>query len=124
MTTQNIFGYCRVSTQSQSITRQIRNILEAYPMAIIYQEAYTGTKLYERKEFNKLLKRVKNGDTIVFDSVSRMSRNADDGIALYLDLFYKGIILYFLKNTTLILKLINQLYQITFLLLVMMLTTS
>ena len=98
MTTQNIFGYCRVSTQSQSITRQIRNILEAYPMAIIYQEAYTGTKLYERKEFNKLLKRVKNGDTIVFDSVSRMSRNADDGIALYLDLFYKGINLVFLKE--------------------------
>ena len=75
-----IYGYCRISTAKQNIERQIRNILSVYPDAVIYQEAYTGTKLYERKEFDKLLKRVKSGDTIVFDSVSRMSRSADDGI--------------------------------------------
>ena len=68
-----IYGYCRISTPKQSIERQIRNILSAYPEAIIYQEVYTGKKLYERKEFEKLLSRVKKGDTIVFDSVSRMS---------------------------------------------------
>lgn len=93
-----IYGYCRISTSKQSIDRQVRNILAIYPNATIYQEAYTGTKLYERKEFDKLLKRVKQGDTIIFDSVSRMSRNADDGIKLYLDLFDKGINLVFLKE--------------------------
>ena len=97
MTTSNkVYGYCRVSTAKQKISRQITNIKNYDSNAIIYQEAYTGTKLYERKEFNKLLKRVKQGDTIVFDSVSRMSRNADDGINLYLDLFDKGINLVFL----------------------------
>lgn len=99
MATNTIFGYCRISTQKQSIDRQIRNILAIYPDALIYQEAYTGTKLYERKEFDKLLKRVKSGDTIVFDSVSRMSRNADDGITLYLDLFDRGINLVFIKES-------------------------
>ncbi len=99
MTTSNkVYGYCRVSTAKQKISRQITNIKNYDSNAIIYQEAYTGTKLYERKEFNKLLKRVKQGDTIVFDSVSRMSRNADDGINLYLDLFDKGINLVFLKE--------------------------
>ena len=93
-----IYGYCRISTAKQNIERQIRNILSLFPTAEIYQEAYTGTKLYERKEFDKLLKRVKSGDTIVFDSVSRMSRSADDGIALYLELFDKGINLVFLKE--------------------------
>lgn len=93
-----IYGYCRISTSKQSISRQIRNILAVYPDAKIYQEAYTGTKLYERKEFNKLLKRVQPGDTIVFDSVSRMSRNAEDGTELYLSLFDKGINLVFLKE--------------------------
>ena len=93
-----VYGYCRISTLKQSIDRQIRNILALYPSAIIYKEAYTGTKLYERREFDKLLKKIKQGDTIVFDSVSRMSRNADDGIQLYLDLFDKGINLIFLKE--------------------------
>lgn len=93
-----VFGYCRISTSKQSIERQIRNILAYDSTAIIYQEAFSGTKLYERKEFTKLLKRVKQGDTIVFDSVSRMSRNADDGIKLYLDLFDKGINLVFIKE--------------------------
>lgn len=98
-TTQNkVYGYCRISTAKQSIERQIRNIIEYDSTAIIYQEAFTGTKLYERKEFTKLLKRVKQGDTIIFDSVSRMSRNADDGIKLYLELFDKGINLVFLKE--------------------------
>lgn len=98
-TTQgNVYGYCRISTAKQSIERQIRNITAYDNTAIIYQEAYTGTKVYERKEFTKLLKRVKQGDTIIFDSVSRMSRNADDGIKLYLELFDKGINLVFLKE--------------------------
>ncbi len=93
-----IYGYCRISTAKQSIERQIRNILAYDSTAIIYQEAFTGTKLYGRKEFDKLLKRVNQGDTIVFDSVSRMSRNADDGIKLYLELFDKGINLVFIKE--------------------------
>lgn len=94
-----IYGYCRISTPKQSIERQIRNILALHPTAIIHQEVYTGKKLYERKEFEKLLGKVKPGDTIVFDSVSRMSRNADDGIELYLDLYDKGINLVFLKES-------------------------
>ncbi|MCD7774143.1 MAG: recombinase family protein [Clostridiales bacterium] len=96
--TREVYGYCRVSTAKQKIERQTRNILAIYPKAKIYTEAYTGTKLYERKELNKLLKQVKQGDTIVFDSVSRMSRNADEGIELYLKLFDEGINLIFLKE--------------------------
>lgn len=94
-----VWGYCRVSTQSQVIDRQITNILRAYPMADIMQEKATGTKLDVRKVFNDLLKKVKPGDTIVFDSVSRMSRNADEGFKLYQELYNKGVELIFLKET-------------------------
>ena len=100
----NIYGYCRISRKQQSIERQIRNIKELYPSATIVQEAFTGTKIEGRKEFNKLLKQVETGDTIVFDSVSRMSRNAEEGFKLYEELYNKGIELIFLKeqhiNTT------------------------
>ena len=98
------YGYCRVSTQSQRIERQEANILKKYPQAVIYKEAFTGTKLQGRKELDKILRRVNPGDTIVFDEVSRMSRNAEEGFALYKELFYKNINLVFLKephiNTT------------------------
>ncbi len=92
------YGYCRISTPQQSIDRQERNIKAKYPKAHISKEAYTGTKVEGRKELDKILKAVKPGDTIVFDSVSRMSRNADEGIALYEQLFNKGVELVFLKE--------------------------
>lgn len=92
------YGYCRISTKSQSIERQIRNIKEVYPTVTIVQEVYTGTNIYNRKELNKLLKVVKTGDTIVFDSVSRMSRNAEEGFKLYEQLYNIGINLVFLKE--------------------------
>ena len=93
-----IYGYPRISRKEQSIDRQIRNIKAAYPDAIIVEEVYTGTKLDGRTQFEKLLKIVKPGDTIVFDSVSRMSRNAEEGIALYERLYKAGSRLVFLKE--------------------------
>lgn len=93
-----VYGYARISTKQQSIERQIRNINAAFPGALIVKEAFTGTKIEGRAEFVKLMKAVKAGDTIVFDSVSRMSRNAAEGIALYKDCFEKGIKLVFLKE--------------------------
>ena len=93
-----IYGYCRVSTKTQNMERQERNIKALYPDAAIVKEAFTGTKVYERKAFMKLIGNLKSGDTLVFDSVSRMSRNADEGIAMYMELFSKGIELVFLKE--------------------------
>ncbi len=94
---QRVYGYCRISTKKQNIERQERNILAAYPTAHIVKETYTGTRLC-RKGLDKLLREVRSGDVIVFDSVSRMSRNSSDGIALYMDLMDKGIDLVFLKE--------------------------
>lgn len=96
--TNTIYGYVRVSTQQQSIERQIANIKAEEPTAIIFSEKVTGTKLDVRKEFNKLLKVVKEGDTIIFDSVSRMSRNAEEGFTLYQQLYENGVELKFIKE--------------------------
>lgn len=93
-----VYGYCRISTPHQNIERQVRNILAAYPDTHIVKEVYTGTKFQGRSELDKLLKQVQSGDTIVFDSVSRMSRNADEGCQLYEALFSRGVILRFLKE--------------------------
>lgn len=92
-----IYGYARISTSYQNMERQNRNILERFPNAKLINEVYTGTT-HERREWGKLIKTVKQGDMIVFDSVSRMSRNADDGIKDYMSLFDKGIELIFIKE--------------------------
>lgn len=91
------YGYARISTKQQSIDRQTRNIKAAYPDAHVEEEAYTGTKI-DRPKFDNLLKNLKAGDTLVFDSVSRMSRNAEDGYKLYQELYSKGVELVFLKE--------------------------
>lgn len=92
-----IYGYCRISTPKQSIDRQIRNIKKAFPEALIVQETYTGTTI-DRKEWNKLQSKVFAGDTIIFDSVSRMSRNVEEGFAAYQELFDRKVNLVFLKE--------------------------
>ena len=91
------YGYGRISTKQQSIERQVRNILRECPEAKIITETFSG-RVSSRPEFDRLLKRVKAGDTIIFDSVSRMSRNADEGFALYKELYSKGVNLVFLKE--------------------------
>lgn len=92
------YGYCRISTPHQNIERQVRNILAAYPAAHIVREVYTGTACRGRQELDKLLRIVQPGDTIVFDSVSRMSRSAEDGCRLYEQLYAAGVNLCFLKE--------------------------
>ena len=92
-----IYGYARISRKTQNIDRQIRNIKGLYPDAVIVTEAYTGTVI-QRKGLEKILSVVKPGDLIVFDSVSRMSRNAAEGFELYEKLFRMGIELIFIKE--------------------------
>ena len=92
------FGYCRISTARQNIERQERNIRTAFPDAVIVKEIYTGTKFQGRKELEKILDKIQTGDTIIFDSVSRMSRDAEEGFRLYEELFHKNVSLVFLKE--------------------------
>ena len=92
-----IYGYCRISRPKQSIDRQIRNIKAVHPDAVIVREVFTRTRI-DRKEWLRLASKVKAGDTIVFDSVSRMSGNAAEGFAAYEELYNRGVNLEFLKE--------------------------
>lgn len=98
-----VIGYCRISTNRQNLERQERNILARYPDALIYKEVYTGTKITGRKVWNTVYNLVrkeadKKDITIVFDSVSRMSRDATEGFELYKELYNMGVRLVFLKE--------------------------
>lgn len=91
------YAYVRISTKKQNIDRQIRNIKSQYPDAVTVQDEYTGTS-FARPSWDKLMSKIKTGDMIIFDSVSRMSRDAVEGFAVYESLFNQGIELVFLKE--------------------------
>ncbi len=89
--------YARISKPKQNLQRQIKNLKEAFPNGTLIEEAYTGTKL-TRPKWSRLYSRVKAGDMIAFDSVSRMSRNAEEGFTVWMDLYNRGVELVFLKE--------------------------
>lgn len=100
-----IYSYIRVSTAKQSLERQRKNI-NAYlkgESSIQFADEYTGTTMH-RPHFAELCKAVdkdvNNGDTvtIIFDSVSRMSRNAAEGIEQYFKWLNMGVSLVFLNE--------------------------
>ena len=72
-----IYGIARISRKTQNIERQIRNILAQYPNATIIKIVYTGSKVIGQKDFVNVIKKVKAGDKLVFDSARRMSRNSE-----------------------------------------------
>ena len=59
-----LYGYARISNPKQSIDRQIRNLKEKYPNAVIVDEAFTGTTS-ARPKWQRLFAHVKEGDTII-----------------------------------------------------------
>lgn len=93
-----IYGYLRVSTKHQDISRQRVNILKAYPTAILYEETHSGGDYNGCVILDKLLKIVKDGDTIVFDSVSRFTRDNVTGLQEYKRLFKMDVNLVFLNE--------------------------
>ena len=92
-----INAYTRVSTPHQKLQRQITNILDKYPSAIVWKEHFTGTT-QDRPVWEKLISTITEGSTIIFDSVSRMSRNAEEGFKDYKMLYELGVHLIFLNE--------------------------
>lgn len=96
-------GYARISKSTQNIERQLENLKKYNNEIILFQEAYSS-KIIERPQFLNCIKlankEIKKGHkvNIIFDSVSRMSRDAEEGSNLYFELEQKGIDLIFIKE--------------------------
>lgn len=89
-----IYGYARVSTVGQSING---NSLEEQTAALmeygcdeIVTEAFTG-KTMKRPEFAALLRKLKEGDTLVVTKLDRFARTTIDGVQTVRELFDRGV---------------------------------
>lgn len=72
------YAYIRVSTKEQNVDRQIL-ALEPYHISKrdIYCDYQSG-KDFERPAYQKLLKKLKEGDLLIIKSIDRLGRNYND----------------------------------------------
>ena len=72
------YGYARVSTKEQNEERQLI-ALTAFGVAAdaIFVDKQSG-KVFERMQYRKLIRKLKDGDTLVVKSIDRLGRNYDE----------------------------------------------
>lgn len=86
-----VFGYARVSTMEQSLDLQLDALLkEGIPQKNIYTDKVSSTKEV-RKSLSKLLKYVRDGDTIVVWKLDRLARSLIHFTNLMTKLKEKGV---------------------------------
>lgn len=94
-----LVGYARVSTQEQSLDRQIDALIkEGVDKRNIYQEKISGTKR-SREQLDRMLKELQSNDTIIITDLTRISRSTKDLLGI-LDLVKcKGARIKSIKDT-------------------------
>ncbi len=86
-----VFGYARVSTAEQSLDLQLDALLkEGVEQKNIYTDKVSSTK-EERKSLAKLLKYVRDGDTIMVWKLDRLARSLIHFTKLMSELDEKGV---------------------------------
>jgi DNA invertase Pin-like site-specific DNA recombinase len=72
-----LVGYARVSSDDQNLERQLEEFRKI-GVEKVFAEKKSGRNTVERPEFNKMLSFVREGDTLVFESLERLGRNSDE----------------------------------------------
>ena len=74
----NIYGYLRVSSKDQNEARQ-RKAMEEYeiPLKHIYLDRQSG-KDFDRPQYKRLMRKLKQGDLLIVHSIDRLGRNYDE----------------------------------------------
>lgn len=77
----NVYGYVRVSTKEQNEDRQIL-VLQAFPVSSqnIYMDKLSG-KDFNRPQYQKILRKLRQGDVLVVKSIDRLGRNYEEILA-------------------------------------------
>lgn len=93
-----LVAYIRVSTIEQNEGRQLE-ALNSYSVDKIYTEKISG-KNTDRPEFQKMMDFVREGDTIIVNDLTRLSRNTIDLFNTVAELDRKGVKIISIKEGT------------------------
>lgn len=93
-----VFGYVRVSSKEQNEARQIETMkAEGIGERDLFIDKASG-KDFDRPQYQLLKQMVREGDTVVFDSITRMGRNMNDTMKEYEWFVENGVQLRFVKE--------------------------
>lgn len=74
----NKYAYLRVSSKTQNIDRQLNIMMDAgIHKKNIYIDVCSGAT-FDRTQYQKLVKKISKGDTLVIKSIDRLGRNYDE----------------------------------------------
>ncbi|NUF26398.1 recombinase family protein [Lactobacillus mellis] len=90
-----IIGYARVFTAGQDLAGQIEE-LKNKGAEKIYSEKFTGTRV-DRPVFERVLKKLKKGDTLMVTKLDRFARNTVEAIQVVQKLFNSQIAVHILN---------------------------
>ncbi len=93
-----IYGYARVSTVKQDLSSQVDDLKQAGATKI-FKDKYTGTTA-NRPEFDKLMAKIKSGDTLIVTKLDRLARNTQDALNIVKKMNAEGVILWVLNIGT------------------------
>jgi DNA invertase Pin-like site-specific DNA recombinase len=88
-----VVGYIRVSSQGQNTARQLVGI----EVDRMFTDIMTGS-IKSRPELDECLKYVRDGDTLIVDSIDRLARNLLDLQKIVSSLIDKGVTVKFIKE--------------------------
>ena len=94
-----LVGYARVSTEEQSLNRQI-DMLVGYGVdkRNIYQEKISGMKS-NREQLDKMIDELQEGDTVIITDLTRISRSTKDLLNIIDRIKAKGADIKSIKDT-------------------------
>lgn len=84
-----MIGYVRVSTQEQNTARQ-EELMESLNVDKVFIDKVSG-KDTKRTALNEMLSYIREGDTVIVESISRFARNTKDFLILIETLTEKGV---------------------------------
>ena len=82
-------GYVRCSTLEQNEARQLK-MMEEQKVERVFVDKASG-KNTDRKEFKEMMAFVRDGDTLIVESISRIARNTRDLLTIISNLTDKGV---------------------------------
>ncbi|WP_428737443.1 recombinase family protein [Sulfurimonas sp.] len=106
---QNIkhFGYCRVSTQSQEVSKQKHALLEyahanKFQFEEIYEVVSSTRKSKKEREIDALIDKLNFGDYLYISKLDRLGRNTKEVLEIIESLKQKSITLNILRDKIII----------------------
>lgn len=84
------FIYSRVSTVEQHVQQQTEYLLNHYQNDGVFEDKFSGKDM-ERPEFQKMLGKLRNGDSVVFYDISRIGRNTQDVLTFCDEMKAQGV---------------------------------